>query len=135
MPLPIIPLFGTGIVASAGAASASSCMARARAYVETANGEIFLKRGLRCKVLKMRSMMLAVGCGSEVLALPPLDTDMVTGADSGGRLVCDDPKMRRVRALGNRVAGINLKDCQGQRMSKAGGRSWVSRRLRRETRR
>jgi hypothetical protein len=63
---------------------------------------MFEPRKLKCKILKTKKMMVAVGHGGEVLSLPPLETAYsseegvaLEGADR------DDPRMRRVRALGD----------------------------------
>lgn len=88
-------------------------MARARAYVETANNELFLSRGLKCKILKTKAMMLAVGCGSEVLTLPPLDTDILFAAGSNGGFALDEPRTRRIRALGDCAAELQFEGLPG----------------------
>ncbi len=75
-------------------------MERARAFLKTVNEEIFLPRGLRCKVLKTGNMVLAVGNGENELDLPPLERTEVDGV----RGETEDPRMRRIRALGDRVA-------------------------------
>ena len=73
--------------------------------MKTANEEIFLPRGLRCKVLKTPKMMAAVGHGGTTLELPPLDR---LGERDEWDEEKDDPRMRRMRALGDSVAPLTF---------------------------
>ncbi|KAE8453823.1 hypothetical protein EG329_009335 [Mollisiaceae sp. DMI_Dod_QoI] len=103
-----VTFVGIGLQVGAGLASAATSWARARAFVKEANEKIFLPKGLRAKVLKTKKMMLAVGQGGEVLRLPPL---VEMDPSSGAAWKDDeenDPRMRRIRALGDRVAELQL---------------------------
>jgi hypothetical protein len=72
--------------------------------VKSANEEIFLPKGLKCKVLKTRDMMVAVGDGEDELNLPPLERTDVAGT-SGEH---EDSRMRRIRVLGDRVVQLTF---------------------------
>ncbi|KAN0117368.1 hypothetical protein V8E51_003345 [Hyaloscypha variabilis] len=94
---------GMGLAVGAGLASTATSWTRARAFVKTANKEMFSPNGLKCKVLKTKKMMVVVGHGEEVLRLPPLEIlDEETAAES------EDPRLRRIRALGDRVAPLKF---------------------------
>lgn len=105
-PLPSVRFTGIGLAVGSGLASAAVSYTRTKAYVKAANEDIFLPRGLKCKILKTKKMMKAVGHGDELLSLPPLD--MLDERE--GMIVReeDDPRMRRVRALGNTVAPLTF---------------------------
>lgn len=75
-------------------------MGHARTYLAAANETLFLPRGLHCRVLKTAEMLAVVGASE--LALPPLEVD--GSATAAG--LREDPSMRRVRALGGRVAAL-----------------------------
>ncbi|TVY85366.1 hypothetical protein LSUE1_G000298 [Lachnellula suecica] len=97
---------GIGLSATSGVLSAATSWTRAKSYVKAANEDMFLPRGLRCKVLKTKKMMAAVGHSDEVLELPPLDKlEERHVAKIGGN---DDPRMRRVRAMGDFVAPLTF---------------------------
>jgi hypothetical protein len=102
-PLQPVMFAGMGLSFGAGFASAATSWKRAKIYVRTANEEIFLPKGLKCAVLKTKKMMAHVGHEAGKLELPPLD--MLGGRDEsiGGK---DDPRMRRLLALGDRVAPL-----------------------------
>lgn len=106
MPHPI-NFAGMGLQAGAGLASTGTSFARAKSYVKKANEELFGPRGLKVKVLKTRKMMVAVCGEGRELRLPPLvemDADSVSRAEWDSRE--NDPRMRRMRALGDRVAEV-----------------------------
>lgn len=121
LPLPIIPLAGTGILARSGLASSAEGLKRANIYLGAANKEIFLPWGLRCQVMKTGKMMLAVGHSSEVLSLSLLENQ-------------DDPRMRRFRALGDRVAELQFEFLPAPEVE-GGGKVLVVRRQRRKIQR
>ncbi|PVH86125.1 hypothetical protein DL98DRAFT_650603 [Cadophora sp. DSE1049] len=109
VPLHPVMFAGMGLQAAAGATSFATSWTRAKSYVKKANDEIFLPKGLRCKVLKTKKMLVAVGHHAEQLTLPPLETEgswADEGSGSGRGGLYEDPSMRRVRALGNRVAAL-----------------------------
>ncbi len=107
VPLPVVPLIGIGLSAATGLMSAATSLAMSKAYVKAANEHIFSPRGLKCKVLKTKKMMLAVGDRRKLLDLPPLGTK--ESLENGGTYgEMDDPKMRRIRALGNKVAPLTF---------------------------
>jgi hypothetical protein len=85
-----------GLSVATGLASTATSWTRAKTFVKTANEEIFLPRGLRCKVLETRKMMAAVGHGSTILELPP--PDRLEERDEWDKDK-NAPRMRRVRAL------------------------------------
>jgi hypothetical protein len=103
--VPPVKWAGLGLAVGAGLVSTGTSWTRARAFVKTANEELFLPKGLRCKVLKTKKMMVAVGHGQEVLNLPPLER-----FDDGVDEERDDPRMRRIRALGDGVAPLTFSD-------------------------
>jgi hypothetical protein len=94
-----------GLALATGLISSATSWLRAKSYVKTANEEMFLPIGLRCRVLKTKKMMPQVGHGAEKLELPPLDSLEWSGDDIGGN---DDPRIRRVLALGDRVAPLQF---------------------------
>jgi hypothetical protein len=96
---------GMGLATASGLVSAATSWTRAKAYVKAANEEIFLPKGLRCKVLKTKKMMAAVGRGGTVLQLPPMDILDHCDEEIGGK---DDPRMRRIRAMGDMVAPLTF---------------------------
>lgn len=98
---------GIGIQLGAGLAPAATSWTRAKAFVKDANQNIFLPKGLRVKVLKTKKMMAAVGHDSEVLKLPPL-VEMHSRVGSGWGDEENDPRMRRIRALGDKVADLQF---------------------------
>jgi hypothetical protein len=98
---------GMGLATASGFASTATSWTRAKAYVKAANEEIFLPKGLRCKVLKTEKMMAAVGQKGIVLQLPPLDILDHRDAEIGGK---DDPRMRRMRAMGDMVAPLTFQE-------------------------
>jgi len=101
--VPPVQWAGMGLAVGAGLASTATSWTRARAFVKTANKEMFSPNGLKCKVLKTKKMMVVVGHGEEVLRLPPLEIlDEETAAES------EDPRLRRIRALGDRVAPLKF---------------------------
>ena len=104
-PLPSIRYTGMGLALGAGLISSATSWVRAKSYVKRANEEMFLPRGLRCRVLKTKKMMPQVGHGAEKLELPPLDSLEWNDDDIGGS---DDPRIRRVLALGDRVAPLQF---------------------------
>ena len=112
VPLPPVMFAGMGLQAAAAATSFATSWTRAKAYIQKANDEIFVPRGLRCKVLKTKKMLVAVGHQGDRLELPPLGMgEGWAGNDSGsggfGRAgMYEDPSMRRIRALGDRVADL-----------------------------
>jgi hypothetical protein len=101
--VPPVQWAGMGLAVGAGLASAGTSWTRARAFVKTANEEIFLPQALRCKVLKTKKMMVAVGHQEEMLSLPPL-----ASLDGGADAENEDPRMRRIRALGDSVAPLTF---------------------------
>lgn len=105
VPLPPVRWAGMGLSVASGLISTATSWTRATAYVNAANKDMFLPRGLRCKVLKTQKMMVAVGHGGAKakLELPPLDRLNQNWAHDR-----DDPRMRRVRALGDRVAPLTF---------------------------
>jgi len=104
-PLPSIRYTGIGLAVGAGLVSTATSWLRAKSYVKTANEEMFLPRGLRCRVFKTKKMMPQVGHGAEKLELPPLDSLEWNDDNIGGN---DDPRIRRVLALGDRVATLKF---------------------------
>ena len=101
--VPPVQWAGMGLAVGAGLVSAGTSWTRARAFVKTANEKIFSPEGLKCKVLKTKKMMVAVGNGEEILKLPPLESiDDEVSAET------EDPRMRRIRALGDRVAPLTF---------------------------
>lgn len=113
VPLHPVMFAGMGLQAAAAATSFATSWTRAKAYVKKANDEIFLPRGLRCKVLKTKKMLLAVGHQGDRLKLPPSETGQGwtddgfgSGPGFGRGGMFEDPSMRRIRALGDRVAGL-----------------------------
>lgn len=116
VPLHPVMFAGQGLQVAAGATSFATSRARGKACVQKANDEIFLPRSLRCKVLKTKKMLAAIGHLGDRLELPPLERDVAdngyeVGAGTGsipgsGRGLYEDPSMRRVRALGDRVAAL-----------------------------
>lgn len=125
---------GSGIQAGTGMASASAAWGRAREFVESANAELFKERGLRCRILRTEGMMRAVGCGGVVLELPPLE-NVVRGVKGvggeNGDVDVDEPRMRRVRALGDRIASLRFCDLP----AKEDGEGWWKRKGEEEARR
>lgn len=159
-PLHTVQFAGMGVQAAAGLTSAATSWTRARAFVKHANAEMFEPRGLKCKILKTKKMMVAVGHGEEVLNLPPLESlsleetssaESVTSEEGAPELERrnmhsimqkelalkeqkralkadkrakkhevkssglvgvvdekDDPRMRRVRALGDKIAPLTF---------------------------
>lgn len=103
--VPPVQWAGIGLAVGAGLVSTGTSWTRARAFVKTVNEEIFQPRGLKCKVLKTKKMMVAVGHGEEELSLPPLEN-----VDDGSNDESEDPIMRRIRALGDRVAPLTFSD-------------------------
>lgn len=81
--------------------SAGTIWTRSRAFVKTANGELFVPKGLKRKVLKTEKMMVVVGHGEEALNLPPLGR-----LEDGASGENEEPRMRRARVLGERVASL-----------------------------
>jgi len=65
--VPPVQWAGMGLAVGAGLVSAGTSWTRARAFVKTANEKIFSPEGLKCKVLKTKKMMVAVGNGEEIL--------------------------------------------------------------------
>jgi len=57
-----------------------------------------VQKGLKCKVLKTKKPMVVVGHGEEAFPFGGLD-DGVSGEN-------EEPRMRRTRALGERVAPL-----------------------------
>jgi hypothetical protein len=53
-PLPSIRYTGMGLALGAGLISSATSWLRANSYVKTGNEEMFLPRGLRCRVLKTK---------------------------------------------------------------------------------
>jgi hypothetical protein len=98
--VPPVQWAGLGLAVGAGLASAGTSWTRARAFVKTANEEIFFPKGLKCKILKTKKMVVAVGHQEETLNLPPLERLDGTGRED------EDPRMRRIRALGDMVAPL-----------------------------
>ena len=94
-----------GLALGAGLVSSATSWLRAKSYVKTANEEMFFPTGLRCRVLKTKTMIPHVGHGAEKLELPPLDSLEWNDEDIGGK---DDPRIRRVLALGDRIAPLTF---------------------------
>lgn len=102
---------GIGLQVGTGFASSATSWVRARAFVKHANATIWEPRGLKVKVLKTKKMMAAVGEVGEVLNLPPMvemDAASLTRAEWDSEE--NDPRMRRMRALGDRVAELQFKN-------------------------
>ena len=102
---------GIGLQVGAGLASTATSWTRARAFVKSANEELFERRGLKVKILKTKKMMVAVGHGGEVLNLPPLENDFACSSERSVALEGNernDPRMRRIRALGDKIAPLTF---------------------------
>ncbi|TVY26866.1 hypothetical protein LHYA1_G004450 [Lachnellula hyalina] len=100
VPLSATQFAGLGLQVAAGVASTATSWTRARAFVRAANERLWEPRGLRCKVCKTGEMMRVVGCGEGLLRLP--------GLEGGGGTDGDEPRMRRMRALGDKVAELSF---------------------------
>jgi hypothetical protein len=81
--------------------STGTIRTRSRAFVKTANEELFVPKGLKCKVLKTKKMMVVVGHGEEALKLPPFGK-----LDDGASGENEEPRMRRTRALAEMFAPL-----------------------------
>ncbi|KUJ15006.1 uncharacterized protein LY89DRAFT_784042 [Mollisia scopiformis] len=131
--------------------SAGVSVIRVRRYMKKANANIFAPRGLIVKIMSTKKMMTEVGCPTVdpkgKLALPPLEelSDLTpqTGAlirhPTGGTIhsrtgsSVEDPRMRRIRALGNYISPLEFETTLAQpkgMMDKYGGAPlrWMNKR-------
>ncbi|KAH6678246.1 hypothetical protein B0J14DRAFT_582273 [Halenospora varia] len=100
IPLPLVGLVGSILGAPVNGASNAVSFKNAKEFLAEANRDFFEKRGVRVRVLKTEKMMGCVGVGYQgvELRLPALT----------GEYELDDPRMRRVRALGDKVSPITF---------------------------
>jgi hypothetical protein len=102
---------GMGLQVAAGLTSAGTSWARARAFVRHANETVFEPRGLKVRVLKTKKMMGVLGREGEMIHLPPLeeeDKEMREGGVFVEGEKRNDPRMRRIRALGDDIAPLTF---------------------------
>lgn len=111
-PLATLQIVGGSLSAAAGLGSAATSYARTLAYVKAANERLFRPAGLKLAIKNTRDMMTIVGVHGEQLHLPPLDMtnpanrNFTFHVDAGASP--DDPRIRRLRALGDKVAPLSF---------------------------
>ncbi|KAH8663002.1 hypothetical protein BGZ60DRAFT_412520 [Tricladium varicosporioides] len=100
IPLPLAGLVGSILGAPVNGASNAVSFKNAKEFLAEANRNFFERRGVRVRVLKTEKMMACVGVGyhGAELRLPALT----------GEYELDDPRMRRVRALGDKVSPVTF---------------------------
>ncbi|KAB8801902.1 hypothetical protein FH972_026723 [Carpinus fangiana] len=111
-PLLTVKAVGGGLSLAAGLGSAAMSYSRTLLYVRNANETLFRPAGLKLTIKSTRDMMAIVGVDGDRLQLPPLDEMHIDDPNFSPHVSDetspDDPRMRRLRALGNKVARLTF---------------------------
>ena len=115
VPVDVVQLTGFGVQVAAGIGSAALSYARTRAYVQTANRELFNPRGLHCSIMTTKKMtsqldmtpeaherFISMQAGGNM----PLENDDEINPQAQLETGAVDPRLQRLIALQDYVAPL-----------------------------
>ena len=106
-PIPFAPLVGLGTNVIAGAAMYGTARVRITRYLERANKEYFIPRGLLARIAKQNTLPQTVGQSENAPLLAPLPAGAF---DEGGPAHMPSLRDRRLNALGSHIARLEFVD-------------------------
>ena len=116
-PIPFAPLVGLGTSAAAGAATYATARVRITRYLERANKDYFVPRGLVVRIAKQNILPGIVGQSEDAPLLAPLPRHRdgnLDGGDGAGPTHLPSLRDRRLQALGSLIAPIEFHDLPPQ---------------------